>query len=335
MRRRRFALIVTALVLLALFRVPLGVYVITPGGADPVSPLVALDGGAPGSGRFLMTTVAAGEPPAAVLLLKVFDRTARFVPRRDFLPPGRTLDDYLGDARRQMEESQALATYAALRFLGREAALEGRGLRVLNVARDGAAAGRLEPGDVIVAAGGRPVRFEEDLAAALPPGGGEAWLSIERGGGERRVRVAVRPAGDAVGGLGGIASLGLETVSEGLRARFPVGVRFNATETAGPSAGLAFALEIIDRLDGGADLAGGRRVAVTGIVWPSGRVAPVGGVAQKVAAARRAGADLMLVPRENAAEAEAAAGPLRVVPVATVAEAVRALSLAPAPPANR
>lgn len=329
MRRRRLAAAVTVLVLLALFRVPLGVYVLTPGGADPVSPLVVLDGGAPGSGRFLMTTVAAGEPPAAGLLLKVFDRSARFVPRRDFLPPGRTLDAYLADARRQMAESQALAACAALRFLGREAVLEGRGLRVLNVARDGAAAGRLEPGDVIVAAEGRPVRFEEDLAAALPPGGGEVRLSVERGGGARRVRVAVAPAGD--GGLGGLASLGLETVSEGLRARLPVGVRFAATETAGPSAGLAFALEIIDRLDGVADLAGGRRVAVTGVVWPSGRVAPVGGVAQKVAAARRAGADLMLVPRENAAEAEAAAGPLRVVPVATVAEAVRALSRAPAP----
>lgn len=322
--RRRLAAAVTVLVLWILFRVPLGVYVLAPGGADPVSPLVALDGGAPGSGRFLMTTVAAGEPPAAGLLLKAFDRSARFVPRRDFLPPGRTLDAYLADARRQMAESQALAACAALRLLGREAAVEGRGLRVLNVARGGAAAGRLEPGDVIVAAEGRPVRFEEDLAAALPPGGGEAWLSVERGGGVRRVRVAVAPAGP--GGLGGIASLGLETVAEGLRARLPVGVRFAATETAGPSAGLAFALEIVDRLDGAADLAGGRRVAATGIVWPSGRVAPVGGVAQKVVAARRAGADLMLVPRENAAEAEAGAGRVRIVPVATVAEAVRALA---------
>ncbi len=235
--RRRPALAVTALVLLALFRLPLGVYVITPGGADPVSSLVSVDGGAPGSGRILMTTVAAEEPPAAILLLRTLDRHAVFVPRRDFLPPGRTLGEYLEDARRQMEESQALATFAALRFLGREAAVEARGLRVLSVTREGTAAGLLRPGDVITAAGKRPVRFEEDLAAALPARGGEVVLTVEREGREQPVPVAVAAPGAGETGLDGLASLGLETVSEALRTRFPVGVRFAATETAGPSAG--------------------------------------------------------------------------------------------------
>ncbi len=92
----------------------------------------------------------------------------------------------------------------------------------------------------------------------------------------------------------------------------------------GPSAGLAFALEMVDALTPG-DLTGGLLVAATGVVDDAGRVSAVGGAAEKATAARRAGADLLLVPSANYREAVAAAPGLRVVAVDTFDEAVAAL----------
>lgn len=326
MRRKRL-LLAAALVLVILSRVPAGVYILSPGRALPVAPLVSVEGAAPGPGRFLMTTVATAETSVAGLLWHSLDPSAHLVPRRALLA-GRTSEEFLADARREMAESQAVAAYVAFRHLGREAGLVGRGVRVLAVAEGSPADGVLRRGDVIVAARDRPVRFAEDLILEIPAGKGLLPLTVEREGRRRQVALSfnVEGFGPAQPVLPGLIP-GLETATEGLETRFPVRVSVSAPEVAGPSAGLAFTLEIVDRLDPGSDPAGGRIVAATGAVWPSGRVVPVGGVRQKVLAARRAGADLVLVPAASAAEARAVAGPVRVVPVDTVADAIRALRI--------
>jgi PDZ domain-containing protein len=92
----------------------------------------------------------------------------------------------------------------------------------------------------------------------------------------------------------------------------------------GPSAGLAMALELVDRLTAG-DLTGGHVVAVSGALEPDGRVDPVGGIRYKAAAARRAGADVLLVPAAVAPEASMYAGGVRVIPVISFEEALAAL----------
>jgi PDZ domain-containing protein len=104
---------------------------------------------------------------------------------------------------------------------------------------------------------------------------------------------------------------------------FPVDVRIDAGDIGGPSAGLAFALDVIDEL--GADVDGGRRIAVTGALDLSGRVLPVGGVAQKTVGARDVDADVFVVPATNAAEARRYADGLEIVPVSTFREALTAL----------
>jgi PDZ domain-containing protein len=58
-----------------------------------------------------------------------------------------------------------------------------------------------------------------------------------------------------------------------------------------------------------------------------GTVAPVGGLKQKTIGARRAGADVFLVPAgENAQEARRYAGKMRVIPVNSYRQALRALA---------
>ena len=94
----------------------------------------------------------------------------------------------------------------------------------------------------------------------------------------------------------------------------------------GPSAGLAYTLELLDVLTPG-ELTGGRRVAATGEMTSSGEVTGVGGVAQKAVAARRAGARVFLVPHGNYEEARRhAPDGLRVHPVKNLDDALGALA---------
>ncbi|MDJ0461151.1 S16 family serine protease [Streptomyces sp. H27-C3] len=108
-----------------------------------------------------------------------------------------------------------------------------------------------------------------------------------------------------------------------------VKVDLSLADIGGPSAGLFFALGIVDKLDGdgaGGDLTGGRNIAGTGTISPDGTVGAVGGVPLKTQAARRDGASVFLVPRDECsmAQAELPDG-LRLVPVTTLKDAVGAL----------
>ncbi|SDK68261.1 S16 family serine protease [Streptomyces indicus] len=97
----------------------------------------------------------------------------------------------------------------------------------------------------------------------------------------------------------------------------------------GPSAGLLFALGIVDKLDGngaGGDLTGGRVIAGTGTIDADGKVGPVGGVSLKTQAAKRDGATVFLVPKAECADAKAELPKdLRLIPVTTLDQTVEAL----------
>ncbi|MFC8836411.1 S16 family serine protease [Streptomyces griseoincarnatus] len=109
-----------------------------------------------------------------------------------------------------------------------------------------------------------------------------------------------------------------------------IDVTLKLADVGGPSAGLLFSLGIVDKLDGdgsGGDLTGGRVVAGTGTIDAEGRVGAVGGVPLKTQAAKRDGATVFLVPRDECAEAKAELPQgLRLVPVTTLKGAVDALA---------
>ena len=84
--------------------------------------------------------------------------------------------------------------------------------------------------------------------------------------------------------------------------RFPFPIKIKVGNIGGPSAGLMFALGIVDKLTPG-NLTGGRFVAGTGEIEANGAVAPIGGIQQKMAGARDAGATLFLTPAANCADA--------------------------------
>jgi len=110
--------------------------------------------------------------------------------------------------------------------------------------------------------------------------------------------------------------------------RLPVPVRIDLGQVGGPSAGLAFALDIVEEL--GHDVDRGHRIAATGELCGDGTVFPIGGVKQKTIGAKQAGADVFIVPAgDNAAEARRYAGTMRVLPVHSFRQALRELATLP------
>jgi PDZ domain-containing protein len=107
---------------------------------------------------------------------------------------------------------------------------------------------------------------------------------------------------------------------------FPFQITIESGDVGGPSAGLMWAVGLYDLLTPG-DLTRGRTIAGTGTIDLEGRVGPIGGIVDKVVAARDAHADVMLVPRADFHELrDVDMGDLTLIPVSTFDEAVKALS---------
>jgi PDZ domain-containing protein len=110
--------------------------------------------------------------------------------------------------------------------------------------------------------------------------------------------------------------------------KLPINVQIDAGNVGGPSAGLAFTLEVLAEL--GHDVTRGYSVAATGEIELDGAVGPIGGVRQKIFGVRAAGAQVFLVPAgENADVAKRYAGNVTVIPVTSFEQALRALAKLP------
>jgi PDZ domain-containing protein len=221
-----------------------------------------------------------------------------------------------------MARSQEVAAAVALRELGYRVPARPSGALVAGVAAGSPAAGKLEPANVIVSIDGRPVRTTLDaqrLIRTRRPGQ-PVRIGIRTNEGLREVTLTT--AADPTDRSRAIIGVFLEQAA---RIRLPVPVKIDAGNVGGPSAGLAFALEVLEKL--GRDVDRGYRLAATGELGLDGSVGPVGGLKQKTIGARDADVDIFLVPAgENAQVARSHAGDLKVIPVQSFRQALRALS---------
>jgi Lon-like protease len=176
------------------------------------------------------------------------------------------------------------------------------------------AAGVLKAGDVITAVDGHPVPTESALTGLIRahPAGSTLTVSISRNGQAQQVEVATRESG-------GHPVMGVEITEQ---YKFPFTVKISVGDIGGPSAGMMFALGIIDKLTSD-NLTNGKFIAGTGEITASGQVQPIGGIQQKMVGARNAGATVFLTPASNCADTKGAvpAG-LRLVKVSTLTQAV-------------
>jgi PDZ domain-containing protein len=326
-RRARWRLLFGSLLLLGalalvLTFVPSDHYIVLPDRARPVDPLIRVPGEDRGSEEagIYMVDVRVGR---ANLFERVFPQIhdgASLVPEGVLNPEGVSDTQRRRSSLNAMSRSQEIAVAVALRELGRTVDVTREGAEVVLVQPGFPAEGKLEIGDVIVAARGRRVRSLEGLSRAMAtvsPGETVA-LTVRRGSRRIELSLATRAARDEPGR----AVVGVQ-VQEAAEFDFPLDVRIDAGSIGGPSAGLAFALDIVDEL--GRELDDGRRVVATGELALGGQVHAIGGIRQKTIGAEEAGAALFLVPDANAEEARRYAGDLEVVAVSNFEEALSAL----------
>jgi len=225
-----------------------------------------------------------------------------------------------------MERSEKVAAAVALKQAGYDVEATPRGALVEGVASDAPAAAKLDSGDVIVAAGGKPIRTPEQLRSSFKTvhPGDDVVLRLRRDGKVQTVTVKTVESPNEPGR----AIIGIR-VAQAADIELPLKVDIDLGGVGGPSAGLPFALDVLQEL--GTNVDGGRRVVATGEIGLDGTVGPIGGVKQKTFGARKAGADVFLVPAgENAAEARRYAGNLRIIPVESFQQALSALRTLPA-----
>jgi PDZ domain-containing protein len=101
-------------------------------------------------------------------------------------------------------------------------------------------------------------------------------------------------------------------------------IAFDVKKTGGPSGGMVFAIGVIELLTK-KDLLQGRHIAGTGTITTDGKVGPIGGINEKILAARRAGATLFLAPAGNSADIANIPAGIKVITVSTLAQAIACL----------
>jgi PDZ domain-containing protein len=316
--------VLVVLVGLALTWIPSDHYIITPDRARPTDPLVVIPGEGNGDGEsgIYMVDVRVGR---ANLLERIFPGIhdgATLLPERAVNPQGVSDRQRRRASLNDMSRSQLVAVAVALEELGEDVEVTPVGVEVGLVVPDAPADGVLEVGDVIVAVDGEEIATTDELRGAFDgvAPGESVELTVEREGKPTGLTVETRAAEDDPER----AVMGVE-VQDTEDFEFPLDIEIDAGGIGGPSAGLAFALDIVDEL-GEDDLSRGRTVVATGALGLDGTVLPIGGVRQKAIGAKEAGADIFLVPDGNYEEARNAVDGLQVVPVSNFSEALSSLA---------
>jgi len=275
----------------------------------------------PAAGHLNMVTVSyiggpGASPPFTILaaLQAWLSPHEAVVPQQELFPTGKTPQQVVKQDTEQMANSQQTAQAAALCQLGITFTTNDT---VTGTIKGLPAAGHLRRGDIIRAVDGKTVTCHDTATSLIEarPAGSRVKLTISEKGKTRNI--SLRTAS-----YGGQPVIGVY-VAESFT--FPFKVTINIGKVGGPSAGLMFALAIIDKITP-ANLTGGKFIAGTGEIQADGAVQPIGGIQQKMAAARAAGATVFLAPAGNCQDTSGAVPRgLRIVKVSSLRGAIAAL----------
>lgn len=275
----------------------------TLGTNDKGQPLIRIEGRKtyPDQGHLNFTTVTyRGGPGGRIDLFTALrgwlDGDTAIVPEETIFPKNESPKQVDQENTRAMQDSQQNAEAAALHQLGIPLTTR---VVVDGVQKGRPADGILRPGDEITALDGAKVTSVSQVTGAMAKRkiGDTVTLDYRRGGTEQKAKVktVADPSGKrAVVGI---------VLSD--QYKFPFKIDISIGDIGGPSAGLMFSLAIYDKLTPG-PLTQGKFIAGTGTITPEGQVGPIGGIQQKMIAARKAGATVFLTPKDNCTDAVAA-----------------------------
>ena len=281
----------------------------------------------PVNGKLYITSILVTNPDSPVFGAETLVNWAVgphvVLPKESVYPPIEPAQKIERNSRNEMESSKVTATAAALRYLGYEF---DEVYYVSDIRDYSDAIKKLKIGDVITAIDGKKINQIEEIRTSYANKGiGDSLLiTVERTDKEGKIssistKVVL------------VENLDIEEKKKpaigilvGTSARFPIDVDFNLPGVGGPSAGLIFAVGIVEKLTK-EDLVRGRSIAGTGTITASGRVGGIGGIEEKMVGASRKGATIFIAPRENCPDIEHVPDGLKVIPVSTLSEAIEAL----------
>ena len=259
--------------------------------------IIVADTQFPSEGELRLTTVRVKQSVTLAQALRYWlSNEYAIIPRDLVYPPGESEEEIAEEQEADWAESQSNAEQAALAYLCEPATIE--------VLSD---SGGLTAGDVLTAVDGTPVTSLADLEDYADS---ETTVTVTRAGAPTEVPGVV------------LGDVDLQSTHAD-----PYGIEIDteALDIGGPSAGLIFALGILDRVTEG-DLTAGKVIAGTGEIDPEGNVGPIGGIQQKVTGSAEAGAEVFLAPAANYADAVSVAPEdMTIVEVETLEDAVSAL----------
>ncbi|TYP59981.1 YlbL family protein [Thermosediminibacter litoriperuensis] len=317
--KRRSALVVTLIVLLAAnFYMTNHYTIVAPGVTLNLKEIVRVENGIDDEkGAFFLTTVSTRPLNIPLLFYAALHPHVSVEKKESLIPPDMDMKKYREYMRQWMEESQKIAEVVALKRAGYKPLIMGKGARVVEVMEDSPARGIIMPDDIITKVDGIKVNLAEEVVNIVTRRriGETVDIEIERNG--KRIPLTVATVESKT--QKGKPIIGVLITTLDWKPVLPIKIDINTGDIGGPSAGVMFTLEILNQLTPG-DLTKGRKIAGTGTISLDEQVGEIGGVAQKVAAAYRDGAEIFFVPEKNAQDAFKAARNLdiKIVPVKTL-----------------
>jgi PDZ domain-containing protein len=283
----------------------------------------------PTTGKLSVTAVMITDPDSYITAFDIFygwiDKDRAVLPRERVYPDGETAAEAVREGAAEMNSSQINATAAALSYLGYQIPSK---LVVVGVSQQSNAHKVILLKDQILSIDKIKLNNTTDVLRYLEDKKAGEVVSVEinrSGVGVMIKKIALSPRPD------GSAFIGINIQEQ---FDFPFDVQIKLAETGGPSGGLIFALGIVEKLTQ-ADLIRARNIAGTGTITTDGLVGPIGGIAEKIIGAKNDGVDLFFTPINNCQDInnpdQIGAGKggksMKIVPVATLAEAIEVLKL--------
>ncbi|MFC8077643.1 PDZ domain-containing protein [Streptomyces sp. NPDC057307] len=229
------------------------------------------------------------------------------VPHNTLYPDGKTEEQSTQENAEEFSQSQESAKVAALK---EENIPVTSRVIVSAVVKDSPSDGTLHAGDVIRAVDGKTVEAPPDVAEIVTkhkPGEDVVFTIVPAKVAQAAEKAGKEPEGTEKVTIRTVKSdegddRAIVGIQAGTDHTFPFEIDIKLADVGGPSAGLMFALGIVDKITPG-DLTGGKFVAGTGTIDDNGKVGPIGGIGMKLVGARQAGARYFLTPDENCASA--------------------------------
>lgn len=281
----------------------------------------------PFGGNLYQLTVRRDEANYLIYFWSFVDDRIDLYPREVILPNGVTPDELTQISLQNMKTSENIAIAVALNELGYNISTTGDGVLVVGLLDDSPVKDKLIRGDLITSINDLKIESTTEFIATLRTYkiGDEIKIGITRSvnGVEDDIFVTtkliehVEYEGEPM--VGFLAS----TVNESFE--FPFNVDIKTGNVGGPSAGLMMALNVYNLLTQ-EDITNSKVFAGTGTIEIDGSVGPVGGVKQKVIAAKKAGAEVILVPVANYDDAKSYQDDkTKIIPVESFEEALEVI----------